>query len=295
MRYYFSETQIFQQTGVKRMDNAAARPQEIIGVHAETKVRDAHFVMTGHHCHSCYELYCVESGECRLLIDDYIYDLHAGDIILVPPMVLHYTRYLNSPCRRTVILFGEDDVLDEVRKSMPGAERFFSETSVFQAPEAYRSQVNGCLKLMTAEEKISDARSALMRRIYLQELLLLCGRVCRFLSEPPQDIHTTDQHILQAARFISEHYMYPITTPDVAQAVGFSPNHLSRRFRQAAGIGLHEYLVFIRLQHAAQELVTTEDSITDIALRCGFSDGNYFKDSFKKKYGVTPRKYRKIA
>ena len=48
------------------------------------------------------------------------------------------------------------------------------------------------------------------------------------------------------------------------------------------------------LQHAAQELVSTSDSITTIALRCGFSDSNYFKDSFKKKDGVTPRNYRKI-
>ena len=81
----------------------------------------------------------------------------------------------------------------------------------------------------------------------------------------------------------------------MARAVGFSPNYLSRKFRAAAGIGLHEYIVFVRLQHAAQELVSTSDSITTIALRCGFSDSNYFKDSFKKKYGITPRNYRKIS
>ena len=89
--------------------------------------------------------------------------------------------------------------------------------------------------------------------------------------------------------------MNPITTADVARAVGFSPNYLTRRFREAAGIGLHEYIVFVRLHHAAQELLSTADSITDIALRCGFSDSNYFKDSFKKKYGVTPRNYRKSS
>lgn len=81
----------------------------------------------------------------------------------------------------------------------------------------------------------------------------------------------------------------------MAAAVGFSPNYLSRRFRQATGIGLHEYIVFIRLHHAARQLVSTDDSVTDIALRCGFSDSNYFKDAFKKKYGVTPRAYRKLT
>ena len=107
------------------------------------------------------------------------------------------------------------------------------------------------------------------------------------------ELNTTDHQLLQAANYINTHYMNTISTSDVARAVGFSPNYLSRKFRTTAGIGLHEYIVFVRLYHAAQELLSTNDSITTIALRCGYSDSNYFKDSFKKKYGVTPRAYRK--
>ena len=264
------------------------------GVHAESKLRDQSFIMQGHHCHSCFELFYVDSGECRFLINDLIFDMRAGDFILVPPMALHYTRYVFGPCRRTVILFREEDVLDEVRQRMPRPECFFAETSIFHVPEAYRGMILEKLKEMTSEEKIRDGQSALLLKMDLQQLLLLCGRVCDFLFEPPADIRTTDQQILQAARFICRYYMEPLTSTDVARAVGFSPNYLSRKFRAVTGIGLHEYIVFVRLQHAAQELVSTNDSITTIALRCGFSDSNYFKDSFKKKFGVTPRNYRRI-
>ena len=265
------------------------------GVHADSKVRDAGFIMNGHHCHNCYELFYAESGSCRFLIDNSIFDLHAGDFVLAPPMSLHYTRYVFGQCKRTVILFGEEDVPEEVRRMMPQGDRFFHSTRIFQVPTAYRAQCNGCLEHMITEERIGDERSVLLRRYYLWGLLLLCGRVCIFLSDPPSDIHTTDRQILQAAHYINEHYMNPMTTADVAQAVGFSPNYLSRKFRAAAGIGLHEYLVYARLHHAALELISTRDSITTIALRCGFSDSNYFKDSFKKKYGVTPREYRKMT
>ena len=263
------------------------------GVHAETKQRDQHFVMSGHHCHNCFELFYVESGACRFLIDERIYDLHTGDFILVPPLELHYTRYLFGPCKRTVVLFSKDHIPAAARQMMP--DRFFTETAIFQTPEAHREQISACLGRITAEEKINDARSALLRETCLQELLLLCSRVCTFLSDPPADIHTTDQQIVQAAQYISAHYMHSLSTTDIAMAVGFSPNYLSRKFRQATGIGLHEYLVFIRLHHAALELVSTTDSITTIAFRCGFSDSNYFKDAFKKKFGVTPRGYRKIS
>ena len=264
------------------------------GVHAETRLRDQHFVMKGHHCHTCYELFYVESGDCRFLIDEHIFDLHPGDFILVPPMALHYTRYVFGSCRRTVILFRAEDVWEEVGQLMPNGARFFAETALFQAPPAYRGQVGDILKEMAAEEKIRDARSPVLLKTQLQTLLLLCSRVCNFLFEPPADIHTTDRQIQQAAHYICQYYMEPLTSADVARAVGFSPNYMSRKFRAVTGIGLHEYIVFVRPQHAAQELISTSDSITTIALRCGFSDSNYFKDSFKKKYRVTPRKYRKI-
>ena len=264
-------------------------------IHAETRTRDAGYVMKGHHCHTCHELFYVESGSCRFLIEDNIYDLQAGDFILIPPMALHYTRYVCGSCRRTVVLFLLENVEEEVRRLMPKGEAFFQEMQIFQVPSGFRSQIGGYLRQLVAEERIQDAQSEALRRLLLGSLLLICGRNCAFFSEPPVEIHTTDQQILKAARYISEHYMSPVTTADVANAVGFSPNYLSKKFRQSAGIGLHEYLVFVRLHHAAQELVSTDDSITAIALRCGFSDSNYFKDSFKKKYGITPREYRRIG
>ncbi len=263
-------------------------------VHTDTKNRDPSFVMTGHHCHTCFELFYVDSGDCRFLIEDQINDLHAGDFILIPPMALHYTRYVFGPCRRTVVLFREEDMLDEVRQRFAGSSCDLDKPLIIHVPQASRTQVAACLKQMALEDRISDAHSELMRKMYLQVLLLLCGRVRHFLTDPPADIRSTDQQVLQAAQYISQHYMYPLTTEDIARAVSFSPNYFSRKFRHETGIGLHEYLVFIRLHHAAQELISTDDSITAIALRCGFSDSNYFKDCFKHKYGVTPRQYRKI-
>jgi len=265
------------------------------GVRAETQHRDASFVMSGHHCHSCYELFCVHSGACRFLLEDRLYDLQAGDFLLIPPMVLHYTRYVFGDCVRTVILFHRNDIGEDTMACMPGPESFFTETSVFHVPENERAQIAAVLQQMVMEDIRDDSCSAPLRKYGLQQLLLLCCRVCDFPREEMGGIRTTDPHIIRAARHISRYYASPITTEDVAREVGFSPNYLSRKFRQAAGIGLHEYIVYIRLYHAAQELLTTSDSITTIALRCGFSDSNYFKDSFKKKYGVTPRGFRKLA
>ncbi|MBD5512781.1 MAG: AraC family transcriptional regulator [Lachnospiraceae bacterium] len=276
-------------------NNRSVRQTEkrIDRIYAEGEVKKAGYVMPSHHCHPYFELFYIESGACRFFIENNLHDMHSGDFLLIPPQVLHYTRYSFGDCKRSIVFFREDDVLEPVKQLLPQQTNFFSEMRIFQVPEAHREQIAALLLRMVKEEKIGDERSSLMLQTLLQELFLLCSRECRFPQDMPVHIHTTDQQIVQAAQFISSHYMESITMADIAEAAGYSPNYLSRKFREAAGIGVHEYLVFIRLQHAALELITTDDSITEIALRCGFSDSNYFKDAFKKRYGVTPRAYRK--
>jgi len=259
----------------------------------ECQLREEGFVMSSHHCHSFFEIYYVDRGNCRFMVENNIYDLRQGDFLLIPPDVLHYTRYLDGPCKKYGIYFRSDDISPQVSAAMPGGSSFFHETRIFQLPDAHHYQAELLLDRMLTEEKIEDSRTEAMLYLQLQELLLFCSRNCSFLQDIPANIRTTDRQIVLAARYISDHYMEPISAADIASAAGFSPNYLSKRFREAAGIGVHEYLMFVRLQHAALDLVSTNDSITEIALRSGFSDSNYFKDAFKKKYGTTPSAYRK--
>ena len=266
---------------------------EITRVHVDRKTREAGCVMQGHHCHPYYELAYIEHGSCRFFIEDTMFDLHDGDFLLIPPHVFHFTRYLFGSCLRCGIYFRAGDLESELISHFPDGADFLSQVRIFQVPTDARREIGRIIMRMAAEDRGFDERSPLMLRLQLQELLLLCSRVCLLLTETPASIHTTDRQVLLAARYINEHFRQQISAADIAAAAGFSPNYLSRKFREAAGIGVHDYLVFIRLRSAAFELISTNDSVTDIALRNGFSDSNYFKDAFKKKYGITPREYRK--
>ena len=266
---------------------------EITRVHVDRKTREAGCVMRGHHYHPYYELAYIEHGSCRFFIEDTMFDLHDGDFLLIPPHVFHFTRYLFGSCLRCGIYFRAGDLESELISHFPDGADFLSQVRIFQVPTDARREIGRIIMRMAAEDRGFDERSPLMLRLQLQELLLLCSRVCLLLTETPASIHTTDRQVLLAARYINEHFRQQISAADIAAAAGFSPNYLSRKFREAAGIGVHDYLVFIRLRSAAFELLSTDDSVTDIALRNGFSDSNYFKDVFKKKYGMTPREYRK--
>lgn len=275
-------------SGQVRISNA-----QIDKIYAESRVNEAGFVMLAPHCHPYMELFYTHTGSCSFFVGNDVYNLRQGDFLLIPSDVFHYTRYMFGACKRDNVFFRREDVDGGVAALLPEGENFFCRTQIFRVPEVFRDQTEGLILRMLREEKIADERSALMQRAIFQQLLLLCARECEFLSDLPADIHTTDKPIVEAAKYISARYMDDISTSDIAAAAGYSPNYLSKRFREATGVGVHEYLLFTRLQRAALELMTTNDCVTDIAIRCGFSGANYFKDAFKKKYGVTPREYRK--
>ncbi len=262
-------------------------------VHVDRREREADYVMPSHHCHPYYELSYIEKGSCRFLIEDGMYDLVEGDFLLIPPQTIHYTRYLLGACRRSGVYFRPEDLDGEVVARLPGGQEFFAQMCILKTPDDARRRIETLLAAMAEEERCVDESTPLLLHMQLQGLLLYCVRSCAVERGDPAGIRTTDRQVLLAARFINEHFRQPITAADIAAAAGFSPNYLSRKFREAAGIGVHDYLVFVRLREAALELVNTGESVTEIALRCGFSDSNYFKDAFKKKYGMTPREYRK--
>lgn len=269
------------------------RDGNITRVYTDSFLRNGDFVMPANHCHAYYEIYYLEQGACRFFLGDVMLDLHSGDLLLIPPQLLHYTRYLYGPCRRSTVYFRREDADDAVVALLPGGESFFREMRFVRIPEFSRSQISALFGRMLGEERIGDAYADMLLRIRLQELLLVMSRVGSVSEKLPEDIHTTDRQVVAAAVFMRENYRRKVTAAEIAKAAGLSPTYLSRKFRQATGTGVHEYLTFLRLKEAALELLSTDSSVTEIALRCGFSDGNYFKDVFKKRYGVTPTGYRK--
>ena len=85
----------------------------------------------------------------------------------------------------------------------------------------------------------------------------------------------------------------PLTLEEVAGYCNLSPTYFSRKFRLITGQTFKEHVNYIRLRQATQMLLMTDNSITKIAMLCGFGSSNYFKDLFRASTGRSPREYRK--
>ena len=83
------------------------------------------------------------------------------------------------------------------------------------------------------------------------------------------------------------------TLMELAAAAKTSRYRLSREFRKHVGVCLRDYVRIQRLERACTLLVTSERSLTTIALDCGFYDLAHFDKIFRRRFGVTPGEYQR--
>ncbi len=92
---------------------------------------------------------------------------------------------------------------------------------------------------------------------------------------------------------IESEYSSTLTLDDLSRAAGMTPKYFCKFFHEMTNKTPIEYLNYYRIESACEQLLTTDYSITEIALNCGFNDSSYFIKTFKKHRGVTPKQYIK--
>lgn len=98
-----------------------------------------------------------------------------------------------------------------------------------------------------------------------------------------------------AQNYIDENYHNPLTLEDVSSYVYLSPYYFSHMFKKEVGMTFVEYLTEKRIKKAQQLLMTTDLSVSNIAVSVGYPDANYFGKVYKNVTGMTPGESRKKA
>lgn len=102
----------------------------------------------------------------------------------------------------------------------------------------------------------------------------------------------TSSYVERCRDYVGKHYREKIYLSEIADTLGLSETYLSRLFRKETGERLQDYIVNVRLEHAANLLRYSEESISKIAEYVNFSSQSYMGKVFKEKYEMSPKQYR---
>lgn len=237
------------------------------------------------HYHPNYEVYYLTDGRCRYFIHDKTYSLTAGDIVVISPGLIHKVIYETTIHSRLLFYCTEDYIPKSV---LPVLERI---TYFSQTPDTARQTTSIYAKLREAVIH-PDAFSQDTIRCCAMQLFLLMAKA----SLQTNPLATTSPFVEQAVAFIRTNYMERFTLTDVAKHCAVSPEHLSRVFKKETGFGFNEYLNLYRLRKAETLLKSGQvQSISQVALLCGFNDSNYFSAAYRKMFGISPSQVKKIS
>ena len=260
-----------------------------MGFHiGETVLKDG--AATYLHTHDFFELFLIEEGEVHHYINGRQGVMRKGDLYFVRPEDEHCFQKGNCKKAQFVNMAFSDSTFQkaeamaglcfDTKKNVDRVEihlPFRMELAV-QSKMAFLARDKTSLTLIT--------RQNLVISILLDCLLILHSREEAEGSVP--------EWLEQACLGMRQDRNYLGGLEKFIKIAGKSQEHLTRCMKKYYHVTPTEYINRIRLEQTTILLETTDDSILDIMLECGFNNVSHFNQLFKKNYGLTPSRYRAL-
>lgn len=252
------------------------------------------------HFHDWYELVYVYDGQGRFFIHRTFYEMHAGDLFLLPANAIHRAfPDGRDPVTSTALFFG------------PALIQPYDWDARFPLLGCFdQAKAHGGYKLALVKEEQYEMES-LLRDIHreqtvqapgyrhailigLQQLLLLLNRLAsgsgRGAKEDAPLIPIWMREILP---YIDQHLDRELHLSALSRKACVTASHFARVFKQWTGMTVTEYILSRRIVQAKEWLLTTDGSIEHIAGCCGFESTSYFYKTFRRLTNMTPTAYKK--
>ncbi len=250
------------------------------------------------HSHDFFELVIITGGTGHYKSDS-ICQLRTGDVFLVIPgdkhlfTDQHQLELINILWVPNELNFNFRDLSED-----PGFVAFFQ-----LEPQSRKRDRGGRLNLTHDElkqvielaQKIRNELKYKQSGCFLVATSLLgqlFAMLCRIYAGKTTSPHRELLMIEKVMNFIHEHYPEKIKREELARLANMSEPTFFRWFRETTDQSPSDYLLQYRLICAEELLRTSRMTLSEIALKTGFSDSNYLGLQFKKKFNLTPHKYR---
>ena len=232
------------------------------------------------------EVTLIVHGKGRYAVNNHLYDVKVGDVILSGAGVVHdaFMQEREHYGTLTIQLSG---------LQMPGCKtgQFLAEDQVpvFHLPKQYPE-----LRRQMSEIQVMFGREDEEYQEACQEKAeIVLKQVAEMIHDSDRPVQKVDSFCLEIERYINEHYAEDLSLESIAAAFYVSTFHLSHLFKKETGYNFKQYLMRMRIGEA-QKIFTYEKNarIADVAVRVGYEDAAYFSRAFQKETGMSPKEYK---
>lgn len=261
-----------------------------IGIYIQGLRTDVKNNMSMQHYHDAYEIYFQTKGTRYVFFDNSCHVLERGDVTIFKPFELHlaqsreceyYERYVVNFSRESFAgILSDSEIYMLFEKIESGKIHLDEEKTVYLE------------KIFALAEENAQKKGFLASKLLSAMILQIIMTVLEW-SEMSVSGAYIDPRVAKAIQYIEKNYSQAIGLDEIANSAGLSVYYFSRQFKKMTGVSAGEYLNDVRLTKIYNLLTNTKNTLDEIAQRTGFASSGNLSRAFKKKYGISPAKFRK--
>lgn len=275
------------------------KPIEVVCADLKTVfITDEKTTVTGKadiHMHSFWELFYIREGSISITSEASRYELHPGDVLLIPPSTYHSSEASLDAVKISVFF-----TFEKARQT--GAEKLFDEMqSVFSSCGFHKPDDSGYIGILLAAiiEADTTEKFASRHRIRANVTELMFSLYDSIKNTAPAELDTSltqnSYWVYKYAidRLLDLYYMNDISLTFLSEKLYVSPQNITRIISAAYGKSFNELKLELKMRNAKKMLRETTLSAGEIGERIGYTTKRGFFSAFLKYEGCTPGEYRK--
>lgn len=235
------------------------------------------------HIHKECEIYLNLSGDVVFEVENRIYPISRGSVIITRPYEYHHCIYRSNELHEhywITFATGEEEAF---LKLFFNREKGKDNLIILEEEEL--AEMTGTLQML-----LKDEADSLIRRIHFLRIFHILRKGKR--EEAIGSMDGTPEAVTKALHYMDEHLTEDISIQCLAAAANVSANTLERYFKDALGITPFAMLRKKRLIHSMKYL-RNGASVSEAAMQSGFADYSNYIQLFRKQFGMTPLQYKK--
>lgn len=248
------------------------------------------------HWHEALELNLVLEGSVKVCTPAHVLTFQKGEAFFINSNILASMGgqpdcIMDSHLFHPVFLSGHFKSVFETKYVSPVTQNRHLELVPLRPASGTQQKLISKLRQLSVLQAQTDTE--FQTRNLLSEIWLLLLEAIRSADSSVYTVAKNQDRILSMLAFIQENYAEKLTLEQIAAAAAVSTRECLRCFRTCIRQSPMEYLMDYRIQAAKKFLESTDLTVTEIALRCGFNSSSYFTKQFHRLCGKTPAAYRK--
>lgn len=253
-------------------------------------------VTSNYHKHDNYEIYVLLNGEVNFFLEQNGFHMTPGSGLFIGPDVFHRLEYLDPDIYERINIHIKSSYFKTLHSALTDLTQALTARSDhpylhFRLSEDELSLFSHRTRVLEKALRFEQYGDDILSECVLKELLVFLNRIPLISGQISSPNVFMPAVVSELVSYIHENLSGNLSVDTLAEIFHHNGHYLSRRFKEAMGVTLQQYIIYKRLD-LARKYLAAGYPLAKVCYFSGFHDYSNFAKTFTKYVGISPKQYQ---